>query len=143
MKTNEPLDFKTQRSGEWGKQLGLGPERRHSGVRRGGGGLSPKSQGGPPAQALVPCSPGAPGRPADPPHLHPHPQGSQVLAWFTPPEVEPGTHLPRFLSHDPPSPEHPNWLLQNRTPGGFPGGPVAKTPHFPCKGPRFNPWSVN
>ena len=23
----------------------------------------------------------------------------------------------------------------------FPGGPVAKTPCFPCRGPRFNAWS--
>ena len=25
----------------------------------------------------------------------------------------------------------------------FPSGPVAKTPHSQCKGPRFNPWSGN
>ena len=25
----------------------------------------------------------------------------------------------------------------------FPGGPVAKTPHFQCKRPGFNPWSGN
>ena len=23
----------------------------------------------------------------------------------------------------------------------FPGGPVAKTPHSQCRGPRFTPWS--
>ena len=23
----------------------------------------------------------------------------------------------------------------------FPGGPVAKSPHFQCRGPGFNPWS--
>ena len=23
----------------------------------------------------------------------------------------------------------------------FPGGPVAKTPHSQCRGPRFKPWS--
>ena len=27
--------------------------------------------------------------------------------------------------------------------GNFPGGPVAKTPHSQCSGPRFNPWSGN
>ena len=25
----------------------------------------------------------------------------------------------------------------------FPGGPVAGTPHFHCRGHRFNPWSGN
>ena len=25
----------------------------------------------------------------------------------------------------------------------FPGGPVVKTPHFQCKGHRFDPWSGN
>ena len=25
----------------------------------------------------------------------------------------------------------------------FPGGPVAKTPHSQCRGPRFNPLSEN
>ena len=25
----------------------------------------------------------------------------------------------------------------------FPGGPVAQTPHFQCREPRFNPWSGN
>ena len=25
----------------------------------------------------------------------------------------------------------------------FPGGPVAKTPRFQCRVPRFNPWSGN
>ena len=25
----------------------------------------------------------------------------------------------------------------------FPGGPMAKTPHSQCRGPRFNPWSEN
>ena len=24
--------------------------------------------------------------------------------------------------------------------GDFPGGPVVKTPHFQCRGHRFNPW---
>ena len=28
-------------------------------------------------------------------------------------------------------------------PGDFPGGPVAKTLHSQCMGPRFNPWSGN
>ena len=23
----------------------------------------------------------------------------------------------------------------------FPGGPAAKTPRFPCRGPGFHPWS--
>ena len=27
--------------------------------------------------------------------------------------------------------------------GDFPGGPVAKTPHPQCRGPRFHPWSGN
>ena len=27
------------------------------------------------------------------------------------------------------------------TSGDFPGGPVAKTQSFQCRGPRFNPWS--
>ena len=27
--------------------------------------------------------------------------------------------------------------------GDFLGGPVAKTPHSQCRGPRFNPWSGN
>ena len=27
--------------------------------------------------------------------------------------------------------------------GDFPGGPVAKTQHFRCRGPRFDPWSKN
>ena len=31
----------------------------------------------------------------------------------------------------------------NRTVRDFPDGPVAKTPHSQCKGPRFNPWSGN
>ena len=26
---------------------------------------------------------------------------------------------------------------------GLPGGPVIKTPHTQCRGPRFNPWSGN
>ena len=34
--------------------------------------------------------------------------------------------------------------LQKRTDenhlGDFPGGPVVKTPHFHCRGHRFNPW---
>ena len=31
-----------------------------------------------------------------------------------------------------------------RSPGrDFPGGPVAKTPHAQCRGPRFHPWSGN
>ena len=25
----------------------------------------------------------------------------------------------------------------------FPGGPVVKTPSSQCRGPRFDPWSVN
>ena len=25
----------------------------------------------------------------------------------------------------------------------FPGGPVARTPHFHCRGPGFDPWSGN
>ena len=25
----------------------------------------------------------------------------------------------------------------------FPGGPVGKTPHCQCRGPRFDPWSGN
>ena len=25
----------------------------------------------------------------------------------------------------------------------FPGGPVVRTPHFHCRGHRFNPWSGN
>ena len=25
----------------------------------------------------------------------------------------------------------------------FPGGPVAKTTHFQCRGPRFNSWAGN
>ena len=25
----------------------------------------------------------------------------------------------------------------------FPGGPMAKTPHSQCRGPRFNPWLAN
>ena len=31
-------------------------------------------------------------------------------------------------------------LTANR---GFPGGPVAKTPHSQCREPRFDPWSAN
>ena len=27
--------------------------------------------------------------------------------------------------------------------GGFPGGPVAKTPRSQCRGPRFHLWSMN
>ena len=27
--------------------------------------------------------------------------------------------------------------------GDFSGGPVAKTPHFQCRGPRFHSWSGN
>ena len=27
--------------------------------------------------------------------------------------------------------------------GDFPGGPVVKTPHSQCRGPRFDPWSGN
>ena len=27
--------------------------------------------------------------------------------------------------------------------GEFPGGPVIRTPHFHCRGHRFNPWSGN
>ena len=27
--------------------------------------------------------------------------------------------------------------------GDFPGGPVAKTLHSQCRGPRFDPWSGN
>ena len=27
--------------------------------------------------------------------------------------------------------------------GGFPGGPVAKTLHSQCRGPKFHPWSGN
>ena len=30
-----------------------------------------------------------------------------------------------------------SWKLVN---WDFPGGPVAKTLHFQCRGPRFNPW---
>ena len=25
----------------------------------------------------------------------------------------------------------------------FPSGPVVRTPHFQCRGHRFNPWSEN
>ena len=32
-------------------------------------------------------------------------------------------------------------LLQNPGFRGFPGGPVAKTPHSQCRGSRFTPWS--
>ena len=27
--------------------------------------------------------------------------------------------------------------------GDFPGVPVAKTPHYQCRGPRLDPWSRN
>ena len=27
--------------------------------------------------------------------------------------------------------------------GDFPGGPTVKTPHFHCRGHRFNPWPGN
>ena len=27
--------------------------------------------------------------------------------------------------------------------GDFPGGPVVKTPHSQCRGPRYNSWSGN
>ena len=27
--------------------------------------------------------------------------------------------------------------------GDFLGGPLAKTPHFQCRGPGFDPWSGN
>ena len=30
-----------------------------------------------------------------------------------------------------------------QVPGDFPGGPVAKTPHSQCRGPRFDPCSGN
>ena len=30
-----------------------------------------------------------------------------------------------------------------KSPGHFPGGPVAKTPCSPCRGPGFHPWSGN
>ena len=36
------------------------------------------------------------------------------------------THMQTFLEH---------W--------DFPGDPVVKTPHFQCRGCRFNPWSGN
>ena len=37
------------------------------------------------------------------------------------------------------------WALQRmdyqERPRDLPGGPVVKTPHFHCRGHRFNPWS--
>ena len=33
--------------------------------------------------------------------------------------------------------------LQGKKEGDFPGGPVANTPQSQCRGPEFNPWSVN
>ena len=30
-----------------------------------------------------------------------------------------------------------------RSLGDFPGGPLGKTPHSQCRGPRFDPWSGN
>ena len=30
-----------------------------------------------------------------------------------------------------------------KSPGYFPGGPVAKTPCSPCRGTGFDPWSGN
>ena len=31
-----------------------------------------------------------------------------------------------------------DWATNTHTPWDFPGGPVVKTPHFPCRGLRFN-----
>ena len=36
-----------------------------------------------------------------------------------------------------------NMVLKNDLTGDFPGGPVAKTPHYQCRGPGFHPWSGN
>ena len=33
--------------------------------------------------------------------------------------------------------------IKKTIPGDFPGSPVVKTPHFPCKGHGFDPWSGN
>ena len=35
------------------------------------------------------------------------------------------------------------WISPRANLGEFPGGPVIRTPHFPCRGHRFNPWSGN
>ena len=35
------------------------------------------------------------------------------------------------------------WLFYRKSLLGLPGGPVAKTPSFQCRGPRFDPWSEN
>ena len=34
-------------------------------------------------------------------------------------------------------------LSQESTARDHPGGPVVRTPHFPCGGPRFDPWLGN
>ena len=35
------------------------------------------------------------------------------------------------------------WDFQVETEMDFPSGPVAKTTHSQCSGPRFDPWSGN
>ena len=39
--------------------------------------------------------------------------------------------------------EVPRLRIKVGTYQDFPGGPVVKTPHFHCRGCRFDPWSGN
>ena len=39
--------------------------------------------------------------------------------------------------------EPTDFLKSKDRDGGFPGGPAGKTPHFPCKGHKFDPWLGN
>ena len=34
-------------------------------------------------------------------------------------------------------------VIEGHVKRDFPDGPVAKTPHSQCRGPRFDPWSRN
>ena len=38
---------------------------------------------------------------------------------------------------------HIESFIKNSSIGDFPDGPVTKTLHSQCRGPRFNPWSRN
>ena len=118
MKINEPLDFKhpPQKKINKIKPKGQGSGGSSStwpwewpGVRR----RRPepkKPRRPPPAQALVRCSPGAPGRPPDPPHPHPRLRGSRVPATV---------HTPRSRARDPlPSILTPRIHCPWRTPAG-------------------------